>query len=534
MKRTFAFYAAAVLLLIPAVCSAATYYVSPSGNDSDPGSESKPFRTFQKAISTAQSGDTVFLKSGTYDLTGYTTTLYRPISIVGEDKKTTVLTNGGTMTLHVPIKVKNLKFTNYSKASYNDAVFRIASTAGEVVDGFSIENCIFENVPCALWAKNAAGPIKNLSIKNCTLSNISSSWSVQAIVIASMSNVSYIDISGNTLENIYTTDPQHDAFGILIGKDEAPVVPDHITVSNNTINHLVGGTVYTGYYAAGRGVLLYGNYHQILNNVITDINQSDAHNCIYIKGSYSTIANNILHDCGSTSGGSGDLTIKGNDNVGNVISGNRITGDHTGGGFGIYTKGGVTIDNNYVRKTASGQGVFSFQLLGQAYKITRNHIESPEAAIYLWNADNVLIQDNAAISYSGAPIYLNHVTGVTDNNNTKCTGYNCGKLDPPVATCQNTGYYCTSTCGSGNLSNLNSTCSSGMVCCDSYDAGPPASPTGFRALIASAAGSCRARQMEFPDLSSPEAFSTISRPDEAGSGGDSLQPGGFRVFPKWD
>lgn len=472
------------VLLLPAVGLATTYYVSPSGNDSDPGTETRPFKTFQKGINTAQNGDTLFIRSGRYDLAGFGATLNRSISIVGEDKNTTTLTNGDTLTLHAPIKVKNLKFTNYSKLDYNDAVFRLLPSTGETIDGFSIDNCIFVNVPCAVWGRNATGPIRNLSITNSTFSNINSNWSVYVITVASTSNVSYLYISGNTFENLYTTDPKRDVFGIVIGKDEALPAPDHITVSNNTINHLVGGTVYTTYYAAGRGVLVYGNYIRILNNVITDVNQSDAHNCIYIKGSYSTIADNILHDCGSTTGGSGDLTIKGNDNVANVISGNRITGDQTGGGYGIYTKGGVVIDNNYIKRTGSGQGIFSYQLIGLNVKITRNHVESPDTAIYLWDADSGIISDNVTISYAGSPVYLNHVTGVTETNNAKCTGYNCGTMNPPVVTCQNTGFYCTASCGSDGLSNLNSTCSTGTVCCDSYGVGPPTSPTGFRALIA--------------------------------------------------
>ncbi len=275
----------AALLMIPTICFPASYYVSPSGNDSDPGTETRPFKTVQKGINTAQNGDTLYIRSGTYDMAGYSTTLYRSISIVGDDKNSTVLTNGDTITLHAPIKVRNLKFVNYSKLDYNDAVFRLVPSASEAIDGFSIDNCIFENVPGGLWARNAVGPVRNLSITNSTFSNINSNWSVYAISIVSTSNVSYVNISGNTFENIYTTDPQRDVFGILIGKDELLPVPDHITVSNNAINHLVGGTVYTTYYAAGRAILVYGNYLQIVNNIVTDINQADAHNCIYLKGS---------------------------------------------------------------------------------------------------------------------------------------------------------------------------------------------------------------------------------------------------------
>jgi hypothetical protein len=44
----------------------ANYYVSPSGDDSNPGSESQPWRTILHAANQANSGDTVYVRSGIY------------------------------------------------------------------------------------------------------------------------------------------------------------------------------------------------------------------------------------------------------------------------------------------------------------------------------------------------------------------------------------------------------------------------------------------------------------------------------------
>jgi len=41
-------------------------YVSPHGNDAQPGTAGQPWRTLQHAVTTAQPGDTVFLKAGNY------------------------------------------------------------------------------------------------------------------------------------------------------------------------------------------------------------------------------------------------------------------------------------------------------------------------------------------------------------------------------------------------------------------------------------------------------------------------------------
>ena len=45
----------------------AIYYVSPTGSDSDAGTESHPWRTIQKAADTLVAGDTVYIKTGTYE-----------------------------------------------------------------------------------------------------------------------------------------------------------------------------------------------------------------------------------------------------------------------------------------------------------------------------------------------------------------------------------------------------------------------------------------------------------------------------------
>jgi len=50
-----------------AVCArAGEYYVSPSGNDSAPGTEQRPFRAIQKAADVMVAGDTCFVRAGTY------------------------------------------------------------------------------------------------------------------------------------------------------------------------------------------------------------------------------------------------------------------------------------------------------------------------------------------------------------------------------------------------------------------------------------------------------------------------------------
>lgn len=55
-----------LLALLPASALATSYYVSASGSDSNSGTLSSPFKSITKAQSVASSGDTVYLRGGTY------------------------------------------------------------------------------------------------------------------------------------------------------------------------------------------------------------------------------------------------------------------------------------------------------------------------------------------------------------------------------------------------------------------------------------------------------------------------------------
>jgi parallel beta-helix repeat protein len=49
-----------------ATMSGSVYFVATSGNDSNPGTESQPWRTIQYAVGRIDSGDTIYLRGGTY------------------------------------------------------------------------------------------------------------------------------------------------------------------------------------------------------------------------------------------------------------------------------------------------------------------------------------------------------------------------------------------------------------------------------------------------------------------------------------
>jgi len=54
-------------ILSPRTATAATYYVATNGTDANTGSQSQPFRTITKGLSRLSSGDTLYIRQGTYD-----------------------------------------------------------------------------------------------------------------------------------------------------------------------------------------------------------------------------------------------------------------------------------------------------------------------------------------------------------------------------------------------------------------------------------------------------------------------------------
>jgi len=57
-----------VLLWSPVSALASTYFVAPGGSDGSPGNSNAPFATIRRAQQAASSGDTVYLRGGTYFL----------------------------------------------------------------------------------------------------------------------------------------------------------------------------------------------------------------------------------------------------------------------------------------------------------------------------------------------------------------------------------------------------------------------------------------------------------------------------------
>jgi hypothetical protein len=91
------FFVLILVFIIGRAASAATYYVSPMGNDNNDGSMNTPFQTIQKAANVVNPGDTVIVGNGTYTGGSTLVTINRsgssgsPITFKSENKWGAVL-----------------------------------------------------------------------------------------------------------------------------------------------------------------------------------------------------------------------------------------------------------------------------------------------------------------------------------------------------------------------------------------------------------------------------------------------------------
>jgi hypothetical protein len=126
-----------VLTLFGQCASAATYYVATTGSDSNPGTQSAPFRHLSKAALTAsQPGDTVIVMDGTYDNEGavapnivvilyYSGTAGNPITFRSQNRGGAILDSMNSSTT-----------TSCDGAS---AYFGLKSTSFIIIQGFVIQ-----------------------------------------------------------------------------------------------------------------------------------------------------------------------------------------------------------------------------------------------------------------------------------------------------------------------------------------------------------------------------------------------------------
>jgi Right handed beta helix region len=213
-------------LLAPADSHAATYYVSTTGSDSNPGTLGQPWRTIGKAASnqSLKPGDAVYVRGGTYSET---------VSVTVSGSGT-----GGLITFAAyPGEAPIIDAAGITPPSGADTgLFLIANHSWLVIQGFELRNyqtSIVKAIPAGIFLRGAC---QNITIRKCNIHDIyntggttSNSGNAFGIAVygSSTTPASGIVIDGNDVHNLKT------------GASESLTINGNVTnflVTNNTVH----------------------------------------------------------------------------------------------------------------------------------------------------------------------------------------------------------------------------------------------------------------------------------------------------------
>ena len=122
------------IVLASGKSEAATYYISTTGNDSNPGTSASPWATFSHAMSYLNPGDTLYLKDGTYNQSLYVTvsgTSGNPITIKAFNDGGAIVDGTGLGQYNNPLTIENQSYIQVEGIVFQNgdgAVVRIKSS----------------------------------------------------------------------------------------------------------------------------------------------------------------------------------------------------------------------------------------------------------------------------------------------------------------------------------------------------------------------------------------------------------------------
>lgn len=260
LLRRLTLLALALTLLagvLPAAQAASIYYVSPLGNDSNPGTEALPWRTIQRAANAVNPGDTVYVRSGVYNEAVTISRSGAPGAFI-------------TLTAY-PGEVPVVDANGLALPNYFDGGFRISYANYVRIAGFVVQNITDGFGIICYHADNCI--IENNRTYNTLYSGIASWTSTNSI------------IQGNEVE-LANNDGEQEAISVTQSAN--------VQVLNNHVHH--GGPGTNG----GEGIDIKDGSHDILvkGNYVHHMNRV----CLYVdawdSATYNvTLDGNRAHDC---------------------------------------------------------------------------------------------------------------------------------------------------------------------------------------------------------------------------------------------
>jgi hypothetical protein len=336
-----AIFLAGVLGLFAQVAYCSTYYVSRSGNDTNSGRISSPWRTIQHAANSVKASDTVYVRAGVYN------------EIVS-----------------IP-----------SSGSASGGYITFSSYPGElaIIDGTGL------SIPNGQWGLVTMENQSYIIINGFEIRNYSTSSAADVpLGIYIFGAGSHLQITNNHIHNIVTTAKGcgANAFGLTVNGTQAPDSINYLTISGNEIDHTTTGCSET--------LSVNGNVEnfRITNNLVHDVNNigidAIGYEGVAPRGSM----------CGSELCDRARYGEISGNTVYNITSNHNPaygpgSNNQSFGADGIYVDGGtqVTIERNLVHNTDIG--------IEMASENPGNKTPGIEKTDYITTRNNVVYHSNS-------------------------------------------------------------------------------------------------------------------------------------------
>jgi hypothetical protein len=336
-----AIFLAGVLGLCAQVAYCSTYYVSRSGNDTNSGRISSPWRTIQHAANSVKASDTVYVRAGVYN------------EIVS-----------------IP-----------SSGSASGGYITFSSYPGElaIIDGTGLA------IPNGQWGLVTMENQSYIIINGFEIRNYSTSSAADVpLGIYIFGAGSHLQITNNHIHNIVTTAKGcgANAFGLTVNGTQAPDSINYLTISGNEIDHTTTGCSET--------LSVNGNVEnfRITNNLVHDVNNigidAIGYEGVAPRGSM----------CGSELCDRARYGEISGNTVYNITSNHNPaygpgSNNQSFGADGIYVDGGtqVTIERNLVHNTDIG--------IEMASENPGNKTPGIEKTDYITTRNNVVYHSNS-------------------------------------------------------------------------------------------------------------------------------------------
>jgi len=382
---------ASVNITAPAAVNGTAFYVSTTGNDSNPGSISSPWRTIQHAASTVPPGATVYVRGGVYsesvNITVSGSAAAGPVVFQSYPGETAVVDGTGLT----------------PSTSDTQGLINIVNGNFITIEGFEIRNYTTSNanaIPAGIWVTGSGSNVQllnNLVHDITTTSEKSGNAFGIAVYGSGSTSIDSITINGNQVYNLRT------------GNSESVNVDGNVTnfvINNNVIhdNDNIGIDVIGFEGVAPSPSVDFARNGTVIANTIYNIsainnpgegNQYDADGIYVDGGSNVLIERNLVFNCDlnieAASEHSGHvssfITIRNN----LVYHGNSVGISIGGNASNVGGSDHITIVNNTLFENDTkntGSGEFQIQYYATNNVFENNIVYATSQGLFINNYTN--------------------------------------------------------------------------------------------------------------------------------------------------